>query len=85
MESNEQAEPRRKRLARERVESRVGSAVLALLMYNLAAGLLSGVTCHEIAKAAQTDNKKAREGYEFPVSLTAWLTSDIGKTYRHTL
>ena len=42
------------------------SAVLALLMFNLAAGLLSGVRCHEIAKAAQIYNKKAREGYEFP-------------------
>ena len=74
MESNEEAEPRRRRrrggiqqrLARERGESQVESAVLALLMFNLAAGLLSGVRCHEIAKAAQIDNRKAREGYEFP-------------------
>ena len=72
-EPDEQAHPRRKRrkgiqqrIARERADCEMESAVLALLMYNLAAGLLSGVTCHEIAKASQTDNKKAREGYEFP-------------------
>ncbi len=53
-------------MARKCEESQATSAVLALLMYNMAAGLLTGVTCHEIAKAAQTDNKKAREGYEFP-------------------
>ena len=54
------------RLDQRRAERALESQVNALLMSYLAAGVLSGVRCHEIAQAAAADIRKARDGFEFP-------------------
>ena len=67
------------RLAQEQAERVVQSQVHAVLMANLAGGVVSSVLCHQIAQAAATDIAKPETAMNF-LTLINWLASNMERT-----